>query len=269
MEHPDDKDLTPSEKLNAENEIEKAKMEMDGATFFTADDAPPELISQFLKNIKSFNAGLDQPQVTVREHLGNPKLPTDLPNDSDEFPVLLESIEKLCAEHGLNIIKPTHLKDYAIYRFIIEDILPHKIQPPVPGMTFVLDYDEFHEDSPHHMERVTQGVVESIIDLRFPFDEDFLSENCRTQKDSISKAEAINSITKFRDKYNEIIPVGFSLMEKEFTRSAMYQMFGIEWEGILKSNGEKETHHGMGICQLNLKDRKWLVEGVTFPGFDF
>ena len=58
-------------------------------------------------------------------------------------------------------------------------------------------------------------------------------------------------------------------MEKEFTPSAKYQIFGVEWEGILKSNGEKEKHRGIGICQLNLYNRKWLVEGVSFPGFDF
>ena len=261
--------LTPSEKLNAENQLEQAKLEMEGATFFSDSDAPPEIIAQFLQNIKNFNAGLDTPPTSVSEHLGNPKLPTDLPHDSDEFPVLIESINTLCESKGLNIIRPDHLTDAGYYKFILNDVMPHKIQPPLEGMTFVIDYDDFHKDSLFYLEQRTQDIVESIVNLNLPFDEDLLAENCRKVEGVITKAEAIKSIENYRGKYSEVIPVAFSLMEKEFTPSAKYQMFGVEWEGILKSNGEKEKHRGIGICQLNLYNRKWLVEGVSFPGFDF
>lgn len=264
----DKNDLTPSEKINAQNEIDQMKLELDGATFFSADDAPPEMIAQFLKNIKNFEGNKDVPLITVLEHLGNPTLPTDLNKDSDEISILLASIHKLCEEKGLNIIKPDHLTEYGIYRFMMDDIMPHQFQSPLPGMTFVLDYDDFHKDSIFYLEKTAQAMVESIVDLKRPFDEDLLSETCRTVKDQIQKAQAIKSIAAFHDKYSEIIPISFSLFEKESEQGAIFQTFGVAWEGILNSSGKKESFRGMGICQLSLTDRRWLVEGVSFSGFD-
>lgn len=265
----DDKELTPSEKLNAQNEIDQMKLELDGATFFKSSDAPPELIAQFLKNIKKFEKGNTDPEVTVLHHLGNPTLPSNLSEDSDEIAILIASIDNLCADNGVNIIKPAHRTRYGVYRFYMDDVMPHMIQPPVPGMTLVLDYDDFYEDGIYYLESITQRVVESIIDLEYPFDPDLLADICRTVEDQISKSTAVASIKRFREKYSKIIPISFSLTERQAAQGAIFQMFGIEWEGTLNLNGAKESYEGMGICQLNLHERKWRVEGVTFPGFDF
>ena len=48
----------------------------------------------------------------------------------------------------------------------------------------------------------------------------------------------------------------------------MYLIFGIAWEAV-PVIGEKETHEGMGICQLGWEDGEWMVQGVNMPGFSF
>lgn len=270
--NPSDEKLNPEEELRANNEIEQLKLDLEfGGTSFISDDAPPELIAMFLKNVRAYEENYSNvPSISVKEYLGNPNYPGMDEVDRESIPVLIDIIETLLKEKHILIERPKFLSDKGWYHFLIDDILNHQFTPPLQGMTQYFDYSDFRQDGPEYIGIVTQEMVESIINLKEEFDPSLLAEVCRNHKDQINKQEAIGSILNFRNTYKEIIPIAFSNLEQKANESALFQIFGINYKGI-DQNDIEHNFDGIGICQLtvNMQTRTWQVEGMEFPGFGF
>jgi hypothetical protein len=264
--------LTPEEDLKAQNEIDALNLELlFGANTFIDGDAPPEIISQWLANVKQFEENhSNMPSITIKEYLGNPDYPSIKTVDVVSIPVLIELFEKKLAEKNLILERPTFLSDKGWYNFLITDIFNHQITPLLDGMMHYLEYNDFRQDSPEFIGIVTQEMIERIINLDVPFDPQLLAEVCRNTKDQIPKEIAIESIHRFRNTYKQIIPIAFSNIEQKSTTTAMFQIFGVSWKGI-DHNEEEHSFEGIGVCQLSVdrKSRTWIVEGIEFPGFGF
>lgn len=270
--NPSDEKLNPEEELRANNEIEQLKIDLEfGGMSYISEDAPPELIEMFLKNVRAYEENYtNEPAITVKEYLGNPNYPGIEEVETESIPVLVDIIEKLLKEKNIILERPKFLSDKGWYHFLIDDIFNHQFTPPIQGMTQYFDYSDFRQDGPEYIGIVTQEMVESIINLKEEFDPSLLADVCRNYKDQINKQDAIHSIITFRTKYKEIIPIAFSNLEQKATDNALYQIFGINYKGI-DQNDKEHNFDGIGICQLtvNMKTRTWEVEGMEFPGFGF
>lgn len=266
--------LTPEEALRADNEIKALDLEINfDATTFISDDAPPELIAAFLDNVKKNEGEFQNAEmVDIYEFIGKPKFaPIDLLETDEQFETEIERLQALFLSKRVFIDRPEFLRPKAYYRFLVNDFFAHQLRN-YTGKTIMhtFAYHEFYQDGPEFIGFHAQAVIEDLLHLAQPYSGQWLAEECRSDRDVVPKAVILQKINAFRKKYKKIIPVAFQAEGIHPTDTAMYFMFLVKWDGILVNGGAKESHEGMGICQLQLnEERQWMVEGVQMPGFEF
>ena len=272
MEEKDSPDLSPEENLRAENEIKALNLEMKhGATMFIGEDAPPKIIGEWLNNVTGYedqykNAG----RIAVYDFIGRPAYATPDLLDKSTLPGEMERLQQLLIDKGIMVIRPDYVDDERYYRFLLNDVFPHEIPDiHIPGMITALDFEDFH---PNHPEVIRLHVEEFLIDLlslKKPYEGLWLSENLRNDHDTITREQALEIINTFRTTYREIVPVGFAPERVLNETKGTYFLFGIRWEGVAHSGGEREVYEGLGVIQMGYEDKVWLVQGVSMPGFKF
>jgi len=229
--------LTPEEALRADNEIKALDLEINfDATTFISDDAPPELIAAFLDNVKKNEADFQNaPMVAIYEFIGKPKFaPIDLLETDEQFEQEIERIQALLLSKRVFIDRPEFLRPNAYYRFLVNDFFPHQLRN-YTGETIMhtFTYHEFYQDGPEFIEFNAKEVIEAILDLKNPHNDDWLAEACRSGTNVVSKATILKKIAAFRAKYKEIVPIAFKAEGIHPTKTAMYFMFLARWDGIL------------------------------------
>jgi hypothetical protein len=265
-------DLSPKENLQADNEMSALHLEMEyGAHTFLSDDAPPELIQQFLANVAAFEKEHRQGEkTTVYKRIGSPAFASFDLLEADTLPDEIKRLQDILEQHGFMLLRPDGLADEAFYEFIITDIFEHEVEDiQIPGMLTYLDYADFHPDEESLIVQTTSEFLLELLNLEEPFTGDLLSETCRDDHHALTKKQVLQIIAEFRKQYKTIIPVAFSPEELLQPGNGTYQVFGIKWEGILQQDGGKQEHEGMGVMQVAFEDGQWLVQGVNMPGFKF
>jgi len=272
MEENSASELTPEEQLRADNEIKALSLELTyGAMTHISDDAPPELISAWLKNVAAYEAQYqDVPKITVYDRIGRPAFATPDLLEATTRPGEIERLHKILEAHGLVVLQPDYADDEKFYQFMVTELFAHEVPDlRLPDMVTVIDYEEFH---PNHPEIIRINASEFLIDLLNlgrPYEGLWLSENLRDDVNTITKEQALQIIQQFRDRYREIKPIGFAPQEVLGTEHGTHLMFGVCWEGQPADGSKRERHEGLGVIQMGYEDKEWLVQGVQMPGFKF
>jgi hypothetical protein len=265
-------ELSPEESLRADNELRALGLETRyGANTFISDDAPPELISEWLKNVAAFeeqNQG--GPKTTVHAYIGSPAYAAPDVLEKSTLPLEIGRLEQALEANGIVVRRPDGLDDQRFYRFLVEEILPHE-HPDIraEGAVYIYDYEEFHPNTAEVVRQYAQAQIIELLHLGQPFEGLLLSENLRGETERLTRQQVMQTVRTFRARYSQIIPVGFSPDRMMGDESAMYFLFGVRWEGIPADGGEREVHEGIGVVQLACEHGEWRVQGVQMPGFQF
>ncbi len=265
-------ELTPEEELRANNEIQALSLELTyGAKTHISDDAPPELISEWLKNVAAYEAQhQDVPKITVYDRIGRPAFATPDLLEAATLPGEMERLHKILEAHSLVVLQPDYVDDENFYQFMVTELFAHEIPDlNLPSMVTVIDYEEFH---PNHHEIIRARASQFLLDLLNlgrPYEGLWLSENLRDDTDTITKEAGLQIIQQFRDRYSEIKPIGFVPQEVLNSEHGTHLMFGVCWEGHPADGGKQERHEGLGVIQMGYEGKEWLVQGVQMPGFKF
>ncbi|MEO6760227.1 MAG: hypothetical protein ABIO24_12290 [Saprospiraceae bacterium] len=265
-------ELTPEEQLRADNEIMALSLELShDALTYIGDDAPPELINAWLKNVSAYESQhQNAPPISVYDRIGRPAFVAPELLEAATLAGEIARFDTIFEAHGLMVIQPDHVDDAQFYRFLVEELFPHELPDlRLPGMVTVIDYADFHPD---HFEIISDRVSEFLIDLLQldrPYEGLWLSENLRDDHLCIDKATALQRIQDFRERYRAIKPIAFKPEELLNGEQGTHLMFGICWEGQPVTGGPEERYEGLGVIQLGYEDKQWLVQGVQMPGFNF
>ncbi|MEZ4960458.1 MAG: hypothetical protein R2830_11630 [Saprospiraceae bacterium] len=263
--------LTPEEEQRIENELKALDLELTfGADTFISGDAPPEVISQWLDNVKNYEAQYaNATKVPVYDFIGQPDIVPPDKLKEDEIEPAIEQLLKRLEEKCVLIDRPEHLSPQDYYRFLTEDFMQHPMTDhAAPGMMHFFSYDEFHHDGPEFIKDHVSDFLLDLLNLDHDFEGAWLSENCRDDLHAISRTEVLLRCNAFRAQHRELKPLAFQPENAQVHDGTMYLIFGIAWEAA-PVIGEKKTHEGMGICQLGWEDGEWMVQGVNMPGFSF
>ena len=266
-----DQNQNSEDQLRLENEIQKINLEINhGATsFYSAEDLPPEIEKMFLDNVTQFEANYAAgKQIPIYDFIGQPDLP-DFESIQD-FKTAVEDLQNILEQKNIVITSPEKMTDQGFYRFLTQDFLAHEITDMEQnGMIQYFSYDEFRHDEPKFIHQHVEEFLLDLLNLNTPFEFEWMSETCRSDRDEISKEQALTLIHNFRSEYETLVPIAFQVEELIPNNGFMYLSFGIAWEGQLKGDLEKEKHEGLGICQLQLEEGEWNIQGVQMPGFKF
>jgi hypothetical protein len=133
----EDHQLSPEDEQRLENELKALNLELNhGLThFFAADDAPPELVGQFLDNVAKFHEAQARGElVPIRQFAKIGKLPAADALDESELEPHIGALLRQLEAGDVAIDRPEHLSARGYYRFLTEEFLEHQItNHPVKG----------------------------------------------------------------------------------------------------------------------------------------
>ena len=265
--------LTPEEELRIQNEIEALKLEMDhDATTFIADDAPPEIIEQWLKQINEFETlNKNGELISIQAYIGAPASFKNVEEISEkEAKAAISKIEKLIEKKSIIIKRPDHLTDMGWYDFLVTDFLPQEIVNfSAPNYVHRMNYDDFRHDSTTYIIEHAQDVIEDIIDLSNPYDGIWLADRCRSNQKRVPKSKVIETVNAFRAQYEDIDLFSFAIDSIRQEASTIFLLFIIKWSGTRAKTGKIEDNEGKGFCQMIFDGEEWVVEAIIMPGFKF
>lgn len=132
--------------------IEKELKEKYGmSSVHKSNDDDPEILNEFLNNIKKFEEALEKAEpMKIAQILGNPKIKNEKDLRDDELTEEIDKLLELYAEHKIriDILEPDDVSEREFYRFLSEELLEHETDflPGVSGegMTTNYIYEEFH-----------------------------------------------------------------------------------------------------------------------------
>ena len=265
-------ELSPEEELRADNEIKALSLELTyGALTHISDDAPPEMIKEWLQNVADYEAQhKDVPPISVYDRIGRPVFATPDLLEAATLPGEIERLQEILEANGLVALRPDYVDDEQFYRFMVTELFAHEVPDlHLPGMMTVIDYAEFHPNHPDIIGAHASEFLLDLLQLEKPYEGLWLSENLRDYTATITKQAALRTIQQFRDRYQEIKPVGFAPQEVLNSEHGTHLMFSICWEGQPTDGSQREHHEGLGVIQMAYEHEQWLVQGVQMPGFQF
>ncbi len=276
-------DLTPDERLRLQNELTKAQLESDhGAMFGFGEDADgaftPAMEAQFLQRIQAIESGGKETYVPISKFLSR-KVEKQAAGmaKARQFERANKLLLDTFIRAGVYTEQPEWMNEAGFYRFLTTDFVKHTIpEPPKQGPTdgdlqkrhvIAVMYDQVRSDSPNHMATVTTQFLEDLLDPDAAFTGEWLAHTCRDGMQVATKAQALQSIRRWKEQWTKIVPVGFGTGKPvKGPDGAIYFHFGCEYR-VTDKTGEEHTYEGPGLSQLALENGEFRVVGFSMEGF--
>lgn len=271
MQEDENKDsLTPEEELNAENEMELLRLNLEyGAESYIDEDAPPEVVRMFLQQIRSFEEKFKDggEMSTVSEALlglevkdPDEILETDLEEEIDN--VLDKYLER-----GIMIDRPDHLTAREYYTFLTSDLLEQPIMTDRPkGFTAGYLYNEIFQDHPDFIVDNAILEIEDILSLEYPYEAFNLTFEVNAEKGPLPFEDIKLSVIEWRKQFDKIDKIALELEDTLEDGSFYHLTFDIHYKTVDKK-GIETDHKGLCLVQMVLEDRDWRVLSLKMPGF--
>ena len=266
-EHNDE--LTPEEELNAENEMELLRLNLEyGAESFIDEDAPPEVVSMFLQQIRSFEEKFRDggEMSTVGEALEG----LDIPHESDvQEHELEDTIERLLddyVERGVMIDRPDHLSPREYYIFITQDLMDQPIMSDRPqGFTAGYLYNEIYQDHPDFIEENAAIEIEDILTLEFDYEGFCLAIEVESEGGIKFFEDVKKEVEVWRSQFESIEKISLDAEDSIKDNGSYHLTFDIAYRSKIKGQ-EAELQKGLCLVKMVLEDRCWRVKSLKMPG---
>ena len=268
----DESELTPEEEQRAENEITAALFDAEhGSITHLAEDLPPDVLKQFLANVKAFEAQAGN-TVTVRSLL---PAGATWPDGTQIQSVAageaaITQVEELLRAHRIHLERPQHLSPAGYYYFLTVDLMEHHVVPPAEDMQLLIRYDDIRQDGPIFMADVAEQFLMMLFDLNQPFDPAIFADRVRLGPEVVDPERALRAVQGWQGRFQSITPgacyPGDPLRGPD---GATYFQCEVAYTTV-DVDGNAETHNGPGVIQLGMNpgERFWRVAGAALPGFE-
>jgi len=270
-----DPKLSPEEQLRMENEIEKLKLSaFNDAQFFTSEELPPEIESEWLKYIAHFEKDWeDVERITITEKLEHPQFPAPETLTEREIEDKLEEVQQRMADEGIFLDTICKVPAAEVYRFITEELFLEEIDDvDIEGMQTVFIYEEFYPNDELDIEQTITDFMLQMGDSQF---HDYLhtnvAEQCENAKgNAISGETAVEKAIAFSNLYDQLELGHITNLKFTFNehRQRAQVTFNIAYQAISK----QKTTNFEGKATATLCKGKlgyWNISSFEIPGFTF
>ena len=256
------------------NESKKRELEEKYGPFQSSESkAPPEIESQFLRNIEEYeqqyqNAG----QVTVGQFIGNPVFRKlgEIPHD--ELETELDTVLECLAGHNVLIDFLCDVPIEERYRFITEELMARETDDiRIEGMNHHFIYEEFHPNDQYDANMFAQDFLHFLLDGNVKYAMNAFS------KDEIRDVAGAHTVASVMEKgIREFTGRFMTFIEKtvepvECTVDGDYATtsFDVSWDGLTADTLERKTF--TGIARVRMKRNPfegWDVVQAIVPGWN-
>ncbi len=263
------KDLTPDEKLQAENELLKIKLQAEFGMKEMGSSLGKEVENEWLNYIYNFEKQFSEgKRCKVYDLLNRPEFRKADELTKEEITTELQRIEEIMLSKGIELGTICDYEDELIYRFITEELFEHETNDmQVPGMMSCFTYEEFH---PNHQYDICEHADEFI--------EILISKKWDSYMGGIllSASVSFNDTIYTKETFQEIIEA-FQANHKKLKLGKWKTelvLFDLKTEtGFLegdikyKSITTSEVFEGEVYLEFILEYDYWSISKVVVPGF--
>lgn len=265
------------ENLQLENEILKLKMMAERGAYFgeNAEDIPPEVEAQFLRNVQLFEDCFDKAEeISIYEYIGRPQYKDVSGLTAEEITGETKRIENLLYAKNIVIDVEGQYEPSVIYKFITDELFYEKIRPiNIPGFIQHFPYEEFH---PNHALDIGNAEEQFFINW---FEKGFneysskLADKFITVEGNIySKEEVLQKLNDYLGRYRRLNNIKFGGSNVNFEWDDKEDKGIGHAEGIFSCDAEIETGeviHIEGPYKLYMMNEfgLWEIFYFVFPGF--
>ncbi len=267
----------PDENLRIENEILKLKLQAERGALFggNMDDLPPEIESEFLKNVQQFEGSFEKAKmITIYECISKPTYKSVDELKNEEIEAELKSLVELM--HSKNIILDV-LGEYehsVIYRFITEELFLEQIRDmQFPGYIHNFIYEEFHPNHTIDIERTAQDFLNHWFEKNFDENStEFANQLITAGGEILPREEVITKLHNCLNSYQRFTNIKFSDTDTSFEWNENEKSGIGHAEGMFKydaeiENGEIINLEGAFKLYMINEDAFWRIFYFVFPGF--
>ena len=265
--------------LRIENEILKLKMAAERGAYFgeSAEDLPPEIEAEFLKNIQLFEDSFENgEEITLYECIGKPAYKRVHELAAAEVKDETKRLLKLL--HSKNIVLDV-LGQYdltVIYKFITDELFNQRIREiNVPGFMHHFVYEEFHPNHALDIGNAAQEFLDDWFEKRFnEYSTELADEFITTEGAVYPREEVLQKLGNCLDSYKQFINIKFKGTDISFDWDDKEGKGIGHAEGIFSYDAEienGETIHIEGPYKLYMMNEfgLWKIFYFVFPGFSW
>jgi hypothetical protein len=262
--------LTPEEKLQADSDLLKIKLEMEFGmqSMGSSANMDDKMQNDFLNYIYNFEKEYaKKKRITVYEKIGSPdfKKAEDLSIDD-----LNKEIHRLCdliEAHGMKVDTICKYTNDIIYKFITEELFTEEIdEMNVPGMVTHFTYEEYHPNHEYDIKEQAADFLNSLINKRWKdIFETVLAESVEYNGIKYAKDLFVNIIETFQEAEGKMKLANWEPKRCSFDLEK--ETAQLEGKIKYKVAATKKIYEGNANFGLKLEYGFWSINKVVLPGF--
>jgi hypothetical protein len=262
--------LTPEEKIQADSDLLKIKLEMEFGmqAMGASPNMDDKMQNDFLNYIYNFEKEFaKKKRATVYEIIGKPDFKKADELSDKELDIELERICIILGKKGMELNCICEYENRVIYKFITEELFDHETDDMnVPGMVSHFTYEEFHPNHKYDIEEHTTDFVNSLIAKEWnEYCETVLADKINYNDTEYSKEDFVKIINAFQNHHSRSELIDFQVVDTFFDleKATGNTEFSIKYQ----SKTTREIFEGTAKFDLILEYDYWTVSSVVLPGF--
>lgn len=274
MENPNDlPELSPKEKIKAENELLKMKLTAEFGMQGHDSSLDPELENEWLKYIYHFEQEYSEvKRIRIFDFIGKPeyKKYNDLKNEDVESE--LDRLFEIMHKNGISLDFICDYEQEIVYRFVTEEFFEMETDDfRIKGMFHCFLYEEFHPNHEYDIRKLAEDFFKGFFETewkaefaKFQFNETVIFSGREIN---------LNEFSDILQAYREsVLPV--KLLSDQITEMHHYpesETGDINGELVYTAReGKPEEVNFSGSFKIKCRynDYYWVIYEISFPGLE-
>lgn len=249
---------TNPETFQFQSELEKVCHYLEtGMQINAPDEIPPEIKSEFLKNMEAFeNAWRNSKEEKLFDILGCPEFKNPDALSAREVTAELKKITDLMAKHNFRLDTINPVDDRTLYRFITTELMQKQINNiSIPGMVYFFIYEEYY---PNHVVDIKTVVTNTVYNILRKSD----------YHEALADAENIlnyRELQLFCNAFEKFTIHHFAIGELQISEESAEARFHIKFTGNIDRAFGHVTFEGKGCAGLVYEYNTWVIKYLELP----
>lgn len=261
--------LPPEEKLRAENELLKLKLQAEFGMEQMKNPLDDKMQNDWLNYIYNFEKQFaENKQVKLYDFINKPPYKKLVELTEEELTQELDAMIEILRANGINLDTICDYDEEVIYKFITEELFEHEMDGMrIEGMMHCFTYEEFHPNHDYDIRARADEFIDSLITKKWDHfmntvilaSEVYYNENLYEQEKFKPIIEAFqNEHLKLEINNWEINSVSFNMETETAT---------LEGKIKYESKTASQIFEGNVKLEMQLEYDCWSVSKVVIPGF--
>ncbi|MBC7861829.1 MAG: hypothetical protein IAF38_02570 [Bacteroidia bacterium] len=262
-------ELDPEEKIQAENELLKLKLQAEFGMGKLETKTGGEIENAFLKHVYEFEKQFaENKQIKLYDFIGRPEFKKAEGLSKKEISEELQKITEIFNENGIELSCLCEYENEMIYRFITEELFEHEMEDMrISGMTTHFTYEEFHPNHDYDIRDHAMNFITRLINHQW---DEFMNNILLTKSVSYNgnvfeRKLFVAIIKEFQNAEGKTELLSFEIESVVFDLETENGTA----EGFIEYTSERSGKITSGKIELGFKLEfdYWCVSKVVLPGF--